>query len=135
MEGTALHEQQGTNWLMAQFRWLLFPTEELSNAGNQAVTLHKTRTWLLIASQKPHSNPAPCAPDRSLPKSTCAANHEGFRPHGCSSRGTWDIALQQAASSAWLELVALPSTGSSAQSVFLAAAALCREALISLAGC
>lgn len=139
-EDFALHEQQGTDWLMARFRWLLFPTEELSSTANQAVTLCKTHTRLLIASQKPRSNPAPHAPERNLLKSTCAANHKGFPLPGRCSRGTWDIALWQAGSllhkvPTWLELVVLPSTGSSTRPVFLATVVLCREVLISFAGC
>jgi len=46
---------------LAQFWWLLFLTEELNSAGNQAVTVHKTCTRLLVASQKPRSNPSPRA--------------------------------------------------------------------------
>lgn len=114
--------------------------EELSSSGNQTVTLGKTCSRLLIASQKPPSNPAPCAPERSLLKSTCGTNHQGFPPSGRCSQGTWDITLRQAGSllcqvPTWLELLVLPSTGSSARSFFLAVAALCWEELISLAGC
>lgn len=136
---TVLHEQQGADWPTAQFRWLLFPTEELSSTGNQTVTLCKTCMWLLIASQKARSNPAPCTPEHKLMKSMYAANKEGFPPHGCCSRGSWDVTLGRQDPSCqvptWPELVALPSTGSNARSVFLAAAVLCWEVLISLAGC
>lgn len=139
-EDLALHEQQGADWPMAQFQWLLFPMEQLSSAGNQTVTLCKSCIRLLIASQKPRNNPAPCAPERNLLKSTCAAYHEGFPPHGHCSEGTWDVALWQTGNlllkvPTWLELMVLPSTGSSVRSVFLAAAVLCWEVLISLAGC
>ena len=138
-EGFALHKQQGADWPTAQFRWLFFPTEELSSSGNQTVTLCKICTRLLVASQKPHGNPAPCTPEHNLLQTTCAANHECFPPRGSGSRDTWGMALRQAGSLVcqvltWLELVVPPSTGSSTGSIFLVAL-LCWEVLLSLAGC
>lgn len=81
-------------------------------------------------------NPTPRAPECSLLKSMCAANHKGFPPHGHCLGGTWDIILWQShrllhkVELTWPELMVLPSTGSSAEPVFLAL-----EVLISLAGC
>lgn len=102
------------------------------------VALCKTCSWLLITSRKPCSNPAPCSPECNLLEARVLQTMRASFPR--ATQGTWDITLQQAGSllckvPTWLELVVLPSTGSSTQSFFLAVAVLCREVLISLAGC